>query len=115
MADTELSLQPFSGPLSKIKKNSLVQIATALGLPSSGTVKELTLAIKNHLQANEEQLNKDPRFQGLYQYRPSITSGGLKAGRKTSADKAKEDAEAHTATSTLPPPYVSITTLMILG
>ena len=80
----------FVGPVNTRKKKSELQdIAAALSLQDTGTVKELVLNIQHHLTAYPE-LSDQPRFQGLFSYRPD--SIPAKNEQKSSADKAAEDA-----------------------
>ncbi len=79
------------GPVdTRMKKEKLTEIATALGLDSPGptTVKKLVKVIKDHLSEHPE-LAEVPKFQGLYSYRPSKVLSQKQA--KKSTDKAAED------------------------
>lgn len=95
-----MSTTMFSGAISSLNKASLVNIATALGLNPNGTVKDLRAKIKEHLDDKKDSLNKDPRFQGLYQYRPSKNA---ESARKNSAEKATEDFHAAAVPQTMTP------------
>ena len=87
-----MSTQIFSGAISNMNKPDLVKIANALGIDPSGTVKQLRPRLKTHLAQAQNTLIKDARFQGLYQYRGSVTaSKNGQTARKNSADKAAED------------------------
>jgi hypothetical protein len=67
----------------------ILNIALALGLTSTGTIKDLIPCIKTHVKDHQAELASDPRFQKLVMYRPS----GVKSKEtgKTSADKVTED------------------------
>ncbi|KDR77844.1 hypothetical protein GALMADRAFT_138890 [Galerina marginata CBS 339.88] len=80
----------FTGRVdSRTKKATLVNLAQALSLDPNHSGKKLVADINDHLKAHPE-LVSDPRFQGLYVYRPDPT-GSIKATKKSS-DKASEDA-----------------------
>jgi len=95
-----MSATEFTGPIdNRRKKGDLVNMAIALGLTSTGTIKEIVPRIKAHVKDHQAELTSDPRFQKLVMYRPSAAaSGGVKTKEtgKTSADKVIEDMhEAH--------------------
>lgn len=89
-------MESLTGPIDKTRlKNDLVLIAQALGLQPKGNKDVLIGRITDHLKTHPD-LVLDPRFQGLFTYRPdkAVISYGrveTKAQGKTSADKAKED------------------------
>ncbi|KAH9932373.1 uncharacterized protein B0H18DRAFT_1102492 [Fomitopsis serialis] len=77
------------------RKAELMDIASGLGLSTVGNKKTLIQQITEYL-GNHDDLCLDPKFQGLFAYRPDtkIASGGrsqTKQGSKTSADKVTED------------------------
>jgi hypothetical protein len=90
-----MSALEFTGPIdNRRKKGDLVNIALALGLVSTGTIKDLIPRIKTYVKDHQAELASDPRFQKLVKYRPSAAgSGGAKSKEtgKTSADKVTED------------------------
>ena len=79
---------PFSGPVKDLRKRVLVSIATALALPTEGKKDNLIERINSHLAQNAE-LADNPRFQGLFSYRPERKNPSKYT--KTSLDKAAED------------------------
>ena len=56
----------YSGALPPKKKSELQQIAIALKLSRSGTKDELQARIKKHLDDNQDALENDPTFAGLF-------------------------------------------------
>ena len=56
----------YSGALPPKKKSELQQIAVALSLSNSGTKDELQARIKKHLYNNQDALEDDPKFAGLF-------------------------------------------------
>jgi SAP domain-containing new25 len=56
----------YSGALQPKKKSELQQIAIALNLSRSGTKDELQARIKKHLEDNQDALESDPTFTGLF-------------------------------------------------
>jgi len=93
----------FVGPVNTRKKKSELQdIASALSLQDTGTVKELVLNIQQHLNSHPG-LSDQPRFQGLFSYRPD--SIPAKNKQKSSAEKAAEDANEEVKHGKLPTGY----------
>ncbi|KAH9921611.1 uncharacterized protein B0H18DRAFT_541674 [Fomitopsis serialis] len=99
------------------RKAELMDIASGLGLSTVGNKKTLIQQITEYL-GNHDDLCLDPKFQGLFAYRPDtkIASGGrsqTKQGSKTSADKVNEDdtaaqaSQEKTATGSVPYKYVT--------
>lgn len=86
-----MSTQTFSSPISKLTKPVLIDITQALSLSSNGIIKDLRFRIKQQLDEQQDNLSKDPRFQGLYQYRPSKNA---ESTWKNNADKVAEDLPA---------------------
>jgi len=102
----------FVGPVSNRKKKiELQDIALALSLQDTGTVKDLVLNIQRHLSAHPE-LSDQPRFQGLFSYRPD--SIAAKNEQKSSADKAAEDASEEAKLAKLPTGYLFIASHYLL-
>ncbi|KAK0216023.1 hypothetical protein IW262DRAFT_1397428 [Armillaria fumosa] len=73
-------MAPFSGSLQPKKKADLQNIATSLGISEAGTKDELQLRIKKHLDNNQDVLEGDPQYAGLY----GIRSRGGAVARKPS-------------------------------
>ncbi|EFI27758.1 hypothetical protein CC1G_14681 [Coprinopsis cinerea okayama7 len=73
-----------------MNKAPLVDLAKDLKLDPDGTVPQLRARLKSYLDANQDKLQLDPRYQGLYAHGPSKS----KAAVKTSTDKQAEDAAA---------------------
>ncbi|KAK0478708.1 hypothetical protein IW261DRAFT_1564785 [Armillaria novae-zelandiae] len=73
-------MAPFSGSLQPKKKADLQNIATSLGISDAGTKDELQLRIKKHLDNNQDVLEGDPQYAGLY----GIRSRGGAVARKPS-------------------------------
>ncbi|KAG7447287.1 uncharacterized protein BT62DRAFT_931131 [Guyanagaster necrorhizus] len=73
-------MAPFSGSLQSKKKADLQNIANSLGISDTGTKDELQLRIKKHLDNNQEVLEGDPQYAGLY----GIRSRGGAVARKPS-------------------------------
>ncbi|KAK0497703.1 hypothetical protein EDD18DRAFT_1461730 [Armillaria luteobubalina] len=73
-------MAPFSGSLQPKKKADLQHIATSLGISDAGTKDELQLRIKKHLDNNQDVLEVDPQYAGLY----GIRSRGGAVARKPS-------------------------------
>ena len=85
----------LSGPInSKRKKADLVEIADAVGVDSTGTVKDLVSRITTFIKEHSNEIAADARLQGLTSYRSTVVSStaASKESGKTSADKAHEDA-----------------------
>ncbi|KAK0200957.1 hypothetical protein DFS33DRAFT_1091845 [Desarmillaria ectypa] len=59
-------MAPFSGSLQPKKKADLQNIANSLGISDAGTKDELQLRIKKHLDNNQDVLEGDPQYTGLY-------------------------------------------------
>lgn len=81
----------YQGKVSAMNKPSLVSLAAALGLDENGTKAVLIPRIESHLKEHHDTLARTPRFAGLYVY------SNAKQGnpRKTSGDRATEDAAQH--------------------
>jgi len=56
----------FSGALPPKKKYELQEIAAELGLNDGGTKDELVARLKKHLDVNQDTLEDNPSFTGLY-------------------------------------------------
>ena len=96
----------FTGPInSRKKKSELQDIASALSLQDTGTVKDLVSSIRQHLTAHPE-LSDQPRFQGLFSYRPDSVPAKNKL--KSSAIKAAEDASEEAMVGKVPTGYLRI-------
>lgn len=96
----------FTGPVnSRKKKSELQDIASALSLQDTGTVKDLVSSIQQHLTAHPE-LSDQPRFQGLFSYRPDSIPAKNKL--KSSAVKAAEDASEEAKIGKVPTGYLRI-------
>jgi hypothetical protein len=67
-----LMASAYSGALQPKKKSELQQIAIALKLSRSGTKDELQSRIKKHLDDNQDALEDDPTFAGLFGRRKGI-------------------------------------------
>ncbi|KZS93585.1 hypothetical protein SISNIDRAFT_485824 [Sistotremastrum niveocremeum HHB9708] len=96
---SQLCIMEFKGKIPQMKKPELVALANAWGCSAAGTVPVLKERLLAH-QKDNPALAFDPRFAGLYTYRPgSDGSKGAMAkhkepGRRTSATKDREDQEA---------------------
>nr|XP_031861908.1 uncharacterized protein CI109_002738 [Kwoniella shandongensis]KAA5528980.1 hypothetical protein CI109_002738 [Kwoniella shandongensis] len=67
-------MSTYTGSLLTKRKNDLVEIAQALGLPDTDArIADLVRNIQSHLEANETELIQSPRFKGLYKKRSSGT------------------------------------------
>ncbi|KAK8846755.1 hypothetical protein IAR55_005843 [Kwoniella newhampshirensis] len=67
-------MSTYTGSLLTKRKNDLVEIATALGLPETeARIADLIKSIQSHLEANESSLSQSPQFKGLYKKRSSGT------------------------------------------
>ncbi|EGO25324.1 hypothetical protein SERLADRAFT_407756 [Serpula lacrymans var. lacrymans S7.9] len=64
------------------RKEDLIVIAGALGLPIDGTVKALIERIKSHLQGHKE-LADNPRFAGLFGRRVQAPEGSSHSGQSS--------------------------------
>ncbi|KAK0463178.1 uncharacterized protein EV420DRAFT_1304200 [Desarmillaria tabescens] len=73
-------MAPFSGSLQPKKKADLQHIANSLGISDAGTKDELQLRIKKHLDNNQDVLEGDPQYAGLY----GVRSRGGAVARKPS-------------------------------
>ncbi|KAF5314430.1 hypothetical protein D9619_011853 [Psilocybe cf. subviscida] len=56
----------YSGALQPKKKSDLQEIAQALSIQDTGSKEELLARIKKHLDANQDALEDDPVFAGLF-------------------------------------------------
>jgi len=97
-----MSALEFAGPINNCwKKGDLVNIALALGLALTETIKDLIPHIKTHVKDHQAELASDSKLQKLIMYRPSAAgSRGAKSKEtgETSANKVTEDIhEAHKA------------------
>ena len=106
LAVTTAMSNAFTGPVNSCKKKSELQdIASALSLQDTGTVKDLVSSIQQHLIAQPE-LSDQPRFQGLFSYRPDSIPAKNKL--KSSAIKATEDASEEVKIRKVPTGYLHI-------
>ena len=87
--DLTMTSETFSGPVNtRMKKEKLLAIATALALdPRPSTVANIVSKIKKHLTQHPE-LAEDPKFQGLFVYRATNTLSKKQA--KKSSDKTAD-------------------------
>lgn len=93
----------FTGPVNSRKKKSEFQdIASALSLQDTGTVKDLVSSIQQHLMAHPE-LSDQSRFQGLFSYRPDSIPP-----KKQAQIKAAEDASEEAKIGKVPTGYLRI-------
>jgi hypothetical protein len=63
---TTMPRSVFSGALPPKKKSELQEIAVELGVNDGGTKDELVARLKKHLDINQELLEDNPSFSGLY-------------------------------------------------
>jgi len=56
----------YSGALPPKKKSDLQEIALALRISDQGTKEELISRINRHLESNQDALEDDPKFAGLF-------------------------------------------------
>ncbi|KZT53184.1 hypothetical protein CALCODRAFT_557670 [Calocera cornea HHB12733] len=91
-----MSTATFTGPnLSNKRKEELVSIAYALGLPNvDGALRDgLIKSIKTYLTDNKDTLSTDPRFSGLY---PSTRTRRVVARLTVEGEEEEEESEAPT-------------------
>ncbi|KAK0236877.1 hypothetical protein EDD85DRAFT_1023641 [Armillaria nabsnona] len=92
-------MAPFSGSLQPKKKADLQNIATSLGISDAGTKDELQLRIKKHLDNNQDVLEGDPQYAGLY----GIRSRGGAVARKPSLQPQLPSSRLAPPKETTPP------------
>ncbi|EGO22368.1 hypothetical protein SERLADRAFT_409890 [Serpula lacrymans var. lacrymans S7.9] len=79
----ETVMKVFDKSLASYKrKEDLIVIAGALGLPIDGTVKALIERIKSHLQGHKE-LADNPQFSGLFGHRVQAPEGSSHSGQSS--------------------------------
>lgn len=97
--NTNATMAPFSGSLQPKKKADLQNIATSLGISDAGTKDELQLRIKKHLDNNQDVLEGDPQYAGLY----GIRSRGGAVMRKPSLQPQLPSSRLAPPKETTPP------------
>jgi hypothetical protein len=99
------------GPISTSRKKAdLVDIATALGIEYTGTIRELVPRIQGHLKAHQELVTQS-QFQRLFMYRPAAAESKKADSRengKSSTDKQAEDNAENSKPSAAATGYVKI-------